>query len=179
MYSRHRKTASKKFSLKIHCGTEQNLECRCGRGGSLSTCAFEKQKLSRRTEHFFSSKFCTSLPSNDFGGGCTLETVSEEEDKRATTNVQLRFVLFFLLSFLLFCSPCPKTLRFTGESSGEKKSEKKVKNILKRFCPLVVALCECTLETVFRSFPTLGVRPLRGDLGWEVWLRAPCQLGEP
>ena len=27
-----------------------------------------------------------------------------EEDKHATTNVQHRFVLFFLLSFLLFCS---------------------------------------------------------------------------
>ena len=28
----------------------------------------------------------------------------QEEDKRATTNVQHRFVPFFLLSFLLFCS---------------------------------------------------------------------------
>ena len=60
----HRKTASKKFSQKIHHGTEQNPECRCGRDGSLSTCPFKKQKLSRKTEHFFSSQFCTSLPSN-------------------------------------------------------------------------------------------------------------------
>ena len=36
-----------------------------------------------------------SLPDDD----------SLEEDKRATTNVQNRFALFFLLSFLLFCSP--------------------------------------------------------------------------
>ena len=43
----HRKTASKKFSQKIHRGTQQNPECRCGRGGSLSTCPFEKQELSR------------------------------------------------------------------------------------------------------------------------------------
>ena len=30
--------------------------------------------------------------------------VNSEEDKRATTNVQHRFVLFFLLSSLLVCS---------------------------------------------------------------------------
>ena len=48
----HRKTASKKFSQKIHRGTEQNPECRCGRGGSLSTCPFEKQNFSRKTENF-------------------------------------------------------------------------------------------------------------------------------
>ena len=30
---------------------------------------------------------------------------NQEEDKRATTNVQHRFVLLFLLSFNLFCSP--------------------------------------------------------------------------
>ena len=48
----HRKTASKKFSQKIHHGTEQNPECRCGRGGSLSTCPFEKQTLSRKNLNF-------------------------------------------------------------------------------------------------------------------------------
>ena len=58
----HWRTASKKFSQKIHRGTEPNPECRCGRGGSLSTCPSEKQKLSRKTESFFSSQFCTSLP---------------------------------------------------------------------------------------------------------------------
>ena len=46
----HRKTASKKFSQKIHHSTEQNPECRCGRAGSLSICPFEKQKLSRKTK---------------------------------------------------------------------------------------------------------------------------------
>ena len=60
-----RKMASKKFGQKIQRGTEQNPECRCGRGGSLSTCPFEKQKLSRKTENFFSSGFCTSLPSKN------------------------------------------------------------------------------------------------------------------
>ena len=59
----HRKTASKKFSQKIHRGTEQNPECRFGRSGSLSTCPFEKQEWSRKTENFFSLQFCTSLPS--------------------------------------------------------------------------------------------------------------------
>ena len=36
--------------------------------------------------------------------GTGAETLIQEEDKRATTNVQHRFVLFFLLSFLFFCS---------------------------------------------------------------------------
>ena len=34
-----------------------------------------------------------------------VSAMKQEEDKRATTNVQNRFVQFFLLSFLLFCSP--------------------------------------------------------------------------
>ena len=38
----------------------------------------------------------------------------------AQTNVQHRFVLFFLLSFLLFCSPGAKALCFEGESPGGK-----------------------------------------------------------
>ena len=44
----------------------------------------------------------------------------QEEDKRATTNVQHRFVPFFLLSFLLFCSPGAKTLCLKGKVLGEK-----------------------------------------------------------
>ena len=65
-----------------------------------------------------------------------------EEDKRATTNVQHRFVQFFLLYFLLFCSPGAKTPCFEGKSPGGKilKRCEKVRKIMKRFCPLVVAL---------------------------------------
>ena len=33
------------------------------------------------------------------------DMICKQEDKRATTNVQNRFVPFFLLSLLLFCSP--------------------------------------------------------------------------
>ena len=68
-----------------------------------------------------------------------------EEDKRATTNVQNRFVQIFLLSFLLFCSPWAETLLFwRGKSWGKNsekawKSAKSVRNY-ERFCPLVVAL---------------------------------------
>ena len=67
---------------------------------------------------------------------------SWEEDKRATTNVQHRFVQFFLLSFLLFCSPWAKALCFEGESPGGKimKMCEKVRKIMKNYCPLVVAL---------------------------------------
>ena len=39
-----RKTASKKFSQKIHDDAKQNPVCGCGRAGSLSICPFEKQK---------------------------------------------------------------------------------------------------------------------------------------
>ena len=56
------------------------------------------------------------------------------EDKRATTNVQHRFVLFFLLSCLLFCSHWAKILCFEGESPGGKilkKCEKKVRKAWK------------------------------------------------
>ena len=70
-----------------------------------------------------------------------------EEDKRATTNVQNRFVQFFLLSFLLFCSRWAKTLCFEGESPGGKilKKCKKVLKSVKNYetilpfscCPLV------------------------------------------
>ena len=70
-----------------------------------------------------------------------------EEDKRATTNVQNRFVQIFLLSFLLFCSHRAKTLCFEGESPGEKimkKCEKVLKSVKNyetilpfSFCPLV------------------------------------------
>ena len=67
-------------------------------------------------------------------------------DKRATT-VQHRFVLFFLLSFLLFCSPWAKALCFEGERPGGKirkmceklwKSVKNSETILPfSCCPLV------------------------------------------
>ena len=70
-----------------------------------------------------------------------------EEDKRATTNVQNRFVQFFLLSFLLFCSPCAETLCFEGESPGGKIMKKcqKVRKSARNYetilpfscCPLV------------------------------------------
>ena len=43
--------------------------------------------------------------------------IDPEEDKRATTNVQHRFVLFFLLSFLLIEL---KPFIFEGESPGGK-----------------------------------------------------------
>ena len=62
--------------------------------------------------------------------------------QRATTKVQHRFVPFFLLYFLLFCSPWAKTLCFEGESPGGKMMKKcqkvrKMWTIMKRFCPLV------------------------------------------
>ena len=66
-------------------------------------------------------------------------SISQEEDKRATTNVQHRFVQFFLLSFLLFCSPWAKTLSFEGESPGGKNYEKVWKSV-KNYEKLVVAL---------------------------------------
>ena len=76
-----------------------------------------------------------------------------EEDKRATTNVQHRFVLLFLLSFLLFCSHWAKTLCFEGESPGGKilkKCEKvwesvKISETILPFgcCPLVFLWREC------------------------------------
>ena len=47
-----------------------------------------------------------------------------EEDKRATTNVQNRFVQFFLLSFLLFYYPWAKTPCFEGKSPGGKIMKK-------------------------------------------------------
>ena len=63
----------------------------------------------------------------------------------ATTNVQHRFVQFFLLSFLFFCSHWARTLCFEGESPGGKILKKcdklwKGVKIMKQFCPLVVAL---------------------------------------
>ena len=39
-------------------------------------------------------------------------------------NVQNRFVHFFLLSFLIFCSPRAKALCFEGESPRGKNDEK-------------------------------------------------------
>ena len=71
---------------------------------------------------------------------------------RGRTNVQrLRAKsvcpFLFILSFLLFCSPWAKTLCFEGEKSWGKnymkkcaKKCEKVRKIMKRFCPLVVAL---------------------------------------
>ena len=59
------KRPPKNSAKKSIAGTEQNPECRCGRGGSRSTCPFEKQKLSRKTENVFSSQFCTSLFCNN------------------------------------------------------------------------------------------------------------------
>ena len=67
-----------------------------------------------------------------------------EEDKRATTNVQHRFVQFFFLSFLLFCSPWGKTLCFlSGKSWGtnyEKvpKSAKKCEKLWNDFALLLL-----------------------------------------
>ena len=55
---------------------------------------------------------------------CVWQCKYPEEDKRATTNVQNRFVQFFLLSFLLFCSHWAKTLCFEGESLGGKSAKK-------------------------------------------------------
>ena len=73
--------------------------------------------------------------------------LGDEEDKRATTNVQNRFVQFFLLPFLIFCSPWAKTPCFEGESPGGKIMKKceKVRKIMKKYetilpfscCPLV------------------------------------------
>ena len=70
---------------KSIAGAEQNPECRCGRGGSLSTCPFEKQKLSRQTENVFSSQFCTSLSSNFFVklGDLKITSTSPERQKRS------------------------------------------------------------------------------------------------
>ena len=56
-----------------------------------------------------------------WGGGGAL---CVEEDKRATTNVQNRFAQFFLLFFLIFCSPRAETLCFEGESPGGKIMKK-------------------------------------------------------
>ena len=60
------KRPPKNSAKKSIAGTEQNPECRCGRGGSLSTCPFEKQNFPQKTENFFSSQFCTSLSSNKY-----------------------------------------------------------------------------------------------------------------
>ena len=64
----------------------------------------------------------------------SLESLEDSEgDKRATTNVQHRFVLFFLLYFLLFCSHWAKALCFEGESPGGiilKKCEKVRKSVI-------------------------------------------------
>ena len=49
---------------------------------------------------FSSNLLCSSAKARQAVFAC--QTL--EEDKRATTNVQNRFVQFFLLSFLLFCS---------------------------------------------------------------------------
>ena len=57
---------------------------------------------------------------------------TKEEDKRATTNVQHRFVLLFLLYFLLlFCSHWAKALCFEGESPGGKFLKKSGKCVEK------------------------------------------------
>ena len=50
-----------------------------------------------------------------------------EENKRATTNVQNRFALFFIIFSLLFCSPWAKTLCFEGESPVWKSVKKREK----------------------------------------------------
>ena len=63
--------------------------------------------------------------------------------QQLTCNIDLSS--FFLLSFLLFCFHWAKTLSFEGESPGgnilkECEKVRKVWKIMKRFCPLVVAL---------------------------------------
>ena len=108
---------------------------------------------SRCSDPLFHEEPCQPKPSKDFSGMKTYPQLRRspykhlEEDKRATTNVQNRFVQFFLLSFLLFCYPWAKTLCFEGESPGGKilkkcqkvwKSVKNYETILPfSCCPLV------------------------------------------
>ena len=56
-------------SARESIGTKQNPECRCGWAGNFSICPYEKQNISWKTKNFFSSQFCTSLPTN-FRGDC-------------------------------------------------------------------------------------------------------------
>ena len=92
------------------------------------------------------SSFCLGHPKDGVRDIPTSGSLMRRKHKRATTNVQNRFVQFFLLSFLIFCSPWAKTLCFEGGKSRGEKLWKSVKNcekvwkIMKRFCPLVVAL---------------------------------------
>ena len=78
-----------------------------------------------------------------------------EEDKRATTNVQNRFALFFLLSFLLFCSPWAKTLCFEGESPGGtimKKCQKLWKSVKNSETILPFSCCPSVFLWIFGHF---------------------------
>ena len=70
---------------------------------------------------------------------------SQEEDKRATTNVQNRFVQFFYYLFFSFVLIELKPFVLKGKVPGGKfwkcvKKCEKVRKMMKRFCPLVVAL---------------------------------------
>ena len=84
----HRKTASKKFSQKIHHCTNQNPECRCGRAGSI--CPFEKQTFSRKTKHFFSWQFCTSLPTNKSTGRKEQQNNPQQQENFRTWRWRVR-----------------------------------------------------------------------------------------
>ena len=85
-----------------NCGTEQNPGCRCGRGGSLSTCPFEKQKIIPKNWKFlqlavlhlsafqnfrpeFYPEFCSKFSPN-FRGVFVLRFVGNGDQKKFTKN---------------------------------------------------------------------------------------------
>ena len=85
------------------------------------------------------------------------------EDKRATTNVQNRFVPFFLLSFLLFCSPWAQTLCFQVESPGGKilkKCQKVWKSVKNYETILPFSCCPLVFPWDFPIFEGHGSLPL-------------------
>ena len=90
----------KNSARKSIAGTEQNPECQCGRGGSLSTCPFEKRKLSRKTDNFFSSQFCNSLSA----------------EKRRQPKIHQDFLPFFNVKSL--------KIFWRAQKSGTKKEPK-------------------------------------------------------
>ena len=90
---------------------------------------------------------------------------SSTKNKRATTNVQNRFVQFFLLSFLLFYYPWAKTPCFEGKSPGGKIMKKcqKVRKSAKNYETILPFSC-CPLVFPWKS-STKTPQKIRGKFG--------------
>ena len=65
--------------------------------------------------------------------------------------MQHRFVQFFLLLFLLFCSPWGKALCFEGESPGGKNSEKVPKSVKRCETILPFSCCPLVFPWLYQS----------------------------